>query len=102
MPRKVWVVVVGAAPQEPDSREMLELVLAGATLELELVVVFDGAGCDHLEPEAIAPWRQLIDFDLADLRARRPATTLLPAGISPLGDPEFDAMCRDAAGVLRL
>ena len=97
-----WVIVVDAAPQEPDSREMLELVLAGATLEVDLVVVFEGAGCGHLEPEAIAPWRQLIDFDLARLRALAPGSELVPAGVSIIGEGQFDALCREAAGVLRL
>lgn len=81
---------------------MLELVLAGATLELEIVVVFEGAGCGHLEPEAMAAWRQLIDFDLAELRARRPETTLMPSGVTALDEREFENLCRDAAGVLRL
>lgn len=102
MARNRWVIVVGAPPREPDSREMLELVLAGATLEVDLVVVFENAGCEHLEPELIAPWRQLIDFDLAELRARRPESTLMPAGVSAIGSAGFESLCRDAAGVLRL
>ena len=97
-----WVIVVAMAPSEPDSREMLELVLAGATLEVNLVVVFEGPGLAHLDPDAIAPWPQLIDFDLAELRARRPASSLLPVGVSAIEDRQFEAMCRDAAGVLKL
>ncbi len=97
-----WVIVVALAPSEPESREMLELVLAGATLEVDLVVVFERAGLAHLEPDAIAPWRQLIDFDLAELRARRPAAELMPVGVSAIDERQFDALCRDAAGVLTL
>ncbi|WP_376691556.1 hypothetical protein [Wenzhouxiangella sp. EGI_FJ10409] len=97
-----WVIVVSEAPSEPGSREMLELVLAGATLEVEMVVVFEGEGLGHLEPEPFAPWRQLIDFDLAGLRARQPASTLMPAGVSAVSRPAFEALCREAAGVLRL
>jgi hypothetical protein len=97
-----WVIVVGLPPSEPESREMLELVLAGATLDVELVVVFDGAGCGHLEPDAFAPWRQLVDFDLADLRARAPGTELLPGGVTAIEDAAFDDLCRKARGVLRL
>lgn len=102
MPDRAWIIVVGSAPEEPDSQEMLELVLAGATLELDMTVVFEGAGCGHLEPETIAPWRQLIDFELADLRALQPDSTLLPAGVSPIDEPTFGELCRNAAGVLRL
>lgn len=102
MPAEHWVVVVAVAPSDPESREMLEFVLAGATLEVELVVVFEGAGCGHLEPEAIAPWRQLIDFDLARLHALGPGSELLPAGVSTIGPGQFDDLCRGAAGVLRL
>ncbi|RFF27641.1 MULTISPECIES: hypothetical protein [unclassified Wenzhouxiangella] len=97
-----WVIVVGMEPAEPGSREMLELVLAGATLELALVVVFEGPGCGHLEPDVFAPWRQLIDFDLAELRARQPRSALIPSGVTAIEADEFKQLCRDAAGVLRL
>jgi hypothetical protein len=97
-----WVIVVATAPSEPDSREMLELVLAGATIEVPMVVVFDGVGQGHLEPDEIGPWRQLIDFDLARLTALEPDSKLMPAGVSVLQASEFDALRRESAGVLRL
>lgn len=97
-----WVIVVTTAPSEPDSREMLELVLAGATIEVPMVVVFEGAGRGHLEPDEIGPWRQLIDFDLARLTALEPESNLMPTGVSLLQASEFDALCRESAGVLRL
>ncbi|MEE4305031.1 MAG: hypothetical protein V2J19_12865 [Wenzhouxiangella sp.] len=102
MPDEPWVIIVAAPPGEPGSREMLELVLAGATLEVAIVVVFDGAGLGHLEPEPFAPWRQLVDFGLADIRARRSGEALLPAGVSAVDSNGFEDMCRHAAGVLRL
>lgn len=102
MADRKWVIVVGAAPAEPGSREMLELVLAGATLELGLVVIFEGAGRDHLEPELFGPWRQLIDFQLAELRVRHPRSSLIPAGVNAMEDDEFETLCRVAAGVLNL
>jgi len=97
-----WVIIVALPPSEPESREMLELVLAGATLDVELVVVFDGAGCGHLEPEAFAPWRQLVDFDLADLRAHDAGTELLPGGVRSIGASDLERLREDAQGVLRL
>lgn len=99
---EAWVIVVGAEPAEPGSREMLELILAGATLELNLVVVFQGRGCAHLEPDVFAPWRQLIDFDLAEIRARRSRSALIPSGVTAIEEDELERLCRDAAGVLRL
>ena len=102
MPSSAWVLIVAQPPAEPDSREMLELVLAGATLEIELIVVFDGAGAEHLEPEPFAPWRQLVDFDLADLRARGAAPGLLPAGVDRLDDAGLERLLDDARGVLKL
>lgn len=102
MTDKDWVIVVGAEPAEPGSREMLELILAGATLELRLVVVFEGRGCAHLEPDVFAPWRQLIDFELAELRARGSRLALVPAGVTAIEVDELESLCRDAAGVLRL
>lgn len=102
MMNSAWVIVVACEPSDPDSREMLELVLAGATLELELVVVFEGLGREHLEPDAFGPWRQLIDFDLAVLRVRRPRSVLIPSGVTAIETEEFDSLCRASAGVLRL
>jgi hypothetical protein len=102
MSNEPWVIIVGTEPREPDSREMLELILAGATLEVEMVVVFEGAGCAHLEPEVFAPWRQLVDFELAGVHARRPSGTLLPSGVSTIDDVALERCCRDSAGVLRL
>ncbi|WP_181918881.1 hypothetical protein [Wenzhouxiangella sediminis] len=102
MQAEPWVIVVAAAPGEPGSREMLELVLAGATLEVEMLVVFEAEGLAHLEPEPFAPWRQLLDFELAEVRARGSGEALLPAGVSAIDDEAFENVCRHAAGVLRL
>ncbi|QOC23585.1 DsrE family protein [Wenzhouxiangella sp. AB-CW3] len=62
-----WVVIVASAPTDPDSQEVLELVLAGASLELPIAVLFSGAGCEHLVGEKVRAWRQLVDFSLADV-----------------------------------
>lgn len=102
MSARIWVIVIGVSPGEPESREMLELVLAGATLDLDLTVVFEGGGCEHLDPDTFGPWRQLIDFELAELRACRPRSALTPSGVTAIDNDEFEQICRDAAGVLSL
>lgn len=103
MSSEPWVVVIDSAPDEAGSREMLELVLAGATLEVELVVVFQGAALELFEPERFQPWRQLVDHQLATLYGRRRrADGELPTGVAPLSDSGFERLCGSAAGVLPL
>lgn len=103
MPGDVWVVIIDSAPDAADSREMLELVLAGATLEVGLAVVFRDAGLDLLDSERFRPWRQLIDHELADLfGVGNGLEAGWPAGVAPLSEPRLERLCAEAAGVLRL
>lgn len=62
-----WVVAISQAPGHPDSEEMLELVLAGVSLELDILVIFCGAGVGHVVGETARPWRQLTDLGLASV-----------------------------------
>lgn len=103
MPAESWVIVVRSGPNDPDSGEMLELVLAGATLELDLAVVFADAGNGHLRPDAFAPWRQLLDFDLAAVHSTGSrGEAILPGGVSDLSRAAFECVCRRAQGVVTL
>ncbi|NBB91924.1 MAG: hypothetical protein GVY32_02005 [Gammaproteobacteria bacterium] len=98
-----WILVVGTAPADPDSREMLELVLAGATLDCRLVVVFRSAGAAHLEPGHFDSWRQLIDFSLAELFVdSADAPALPPGGVGTMSEESFERLSRSAAGVFEL
>lgn len=102
MKAEVWVVRIRTAPAEPCSREMLELVLAGASLELDLVVVFSGPGAGHLQADAFAQWRQLIDFDLAPVLVEGGPGTTPACGVREVTAGEVDRLCQSAAGVLEL
>ncbi len=103
MPERPWLIVISTAPAEPDSREMLELVLAGAALDCPLAVVFFGPGVAHLEPECFRPWRQLIDFDLARVYlASLDPSMLLPPGVEMLDQSGLAALQESARGVMEL
>ncbi len=67
MSHDAWVIHVALHPGEPVSSEMLELVMAGASLDLPLVVLFSGSGRYHLCGDWAARWCQLTDFRLARL-----------------------------------
>lgn len=98
-----WLIVISTAPADPDSREMLELVLAGAALDCPLAVVFTGPGVDHLEPDRFRAWRQLIDFDLAPIHLAAAAHSILPpAGVELLDHSALAALCKSARGVMEL
>lgn len=103
MKTEPWVLVVGTAPADPDSREMLELVLAAATLDCRVVVVFRASGAGHLEPGQFDPWRQLVDFSLAELYVdSADAPALAPGGVGTMDADSFERLSRLAAGVLEL
>lgn len=103
MPGDAWVVIIDSAPDADDSREMLELVLAGATLEVGLAVVFRDAGLGLFDPKLFRPWRQLIDHELADLfGVGNGLEASWPVGVAPLSETSLERLCSEAAGVLRL
>jgi hypothetical protein len=62
-----FIIRVGAVRDEADSMEMLEVVLAGASLELDLAVLFEDRGLACLGGSLGRPWNQLADHDLARL-----------------------------------
>jgi hypothetical protein len=87
-----WVIRIDSRPAEPDSREVLEVVLAGASLELPIAVVFTGEGRRHLIGGQVRQWRQLVDFELArchvlagdDFKSEFPAETIDDEGLGRL------------------
>jgi len=76
-----WKIVIASGPADPGSREILELVLAGATLELDLEVIFAGPGRAHLQDKFFAPFRQLTDHELARISVLGPQNVALPASV---------------------
>ncbi len=62
---QAYGVMIAYAPSSADRDSLLEWVLAGATLDLDLVVAFAGDGASELEDEAAKRWAQVKDHDLA-------------------------------------
>lgn len=65
-----FVIVLDSPGDALFWRELLELVLAGASLDLDLLVLFELPALDSLrrnEQETRA-WRQLVDHELAPVR----------------------------------
>ena len=80
-----FLIRVAVAPADPEASEVLELVLAGSSLDINVAVVFEGQGCLFLSEPWVRGWRQLIDFDLATLYYR--AASDVPAGLEALAVP---------------
>jgi len=70
MSTREFLVCIRSAPDGVESMEMLELVLAGVSLEADLTVLFEGPAIEHLRAPWVSMWQQLIDFDLAGLWVR--------------------------------
>jgi hypothetical protein len=64
---EAFVLRIAHRPDERNAGEMLEVVLAGASLELDLDVLFEGEGVAFLGDEAAGKWRQLLDHELAGI-----------------------------------
>ena len=59
--------IAHAPIDDRDRLESLEPVLAAATLELDIDVLFRGAGAGHLAGPGSERWNQVVDFDLGRL-----------------------------------
>lgn len=60
-----FLIRIAHQHDELEAREYLELVLAGASLELDLIVLFESDGLALLAGGRARPWRQLIEHGLA-------------------------------------
>jgi len=85
------------APRAPQAREVLELVLAGASLDIDLAVVFEGPGCGFLAEPWARGWQQLVDFDLARLYYRGPGRSSEPPACPAerIGLDFLDQLCAE-------
>lgn len=70
MSARKFLVRIRSTPDEVESMEALELILAGASLEANLTVLFEGLAIDHLRAPWAPKWQQLTDFNLARLWVR--------------------------------
>ncbi len=99
-----FVVVLTSRGDATYWCELLELVLAGASLDLDLVVVFGTEALDSLgqfEREFQA-WRQLVDHELASVRVvcRSDHSLNLPDWIVPASELEAMDLRRERAEIL--
>ena len=64
---RAYGVMVAYPPSAADRDSLVEWVLAGATLDLDLVVAFAGEGASEVEGEAARRWAQISDHGLAEV-----------------------------------
>lgn len=67
MPERRYLVTIAERPPDNEASELLELILAGASLDLPLLVVLCGDGVGLIEGASAAAWLQLVEQGLADL-----------------------------------
>ena len=82
---------------EQEARELLELILAAASLDLSLTVLCSGSARAMLEGSGAGRWRQLIEQDLAILlwAATDEDPGVSPAGLPRLAGPALEALRQD-------
>lgn len=92
MRKRRYRITVAALPEPSDRRELLELVLAAASLDLCFEVVLLGSACRLLSGPDAAAWCQLVEMDLAELwieadawaRGNGAQGAGMPDGVRPL------------------
>lgn len=67
--RRAWLLSYRGDQTAMARREALELVMAGASLDLDLIVFFEAAALASFQPEDLAAWSQLGEQELAGLIA---------------------------------
>ncbi len=67
MASEAFAVVIRYHPDAREAKELLEFVLAGASLELDIDVLLEGRAVAFLGDEAAGQWQQLLDHGLARL-----------------------------------
>ncbi|MEE4638452.1 MAG: hypothetical protein V2J42_06905 [Wenzhouxiangella sp.] len=78
---KILIEVAGL-PDHADRRELLELILAAASLEVPISLLLRGNAIELVSLSSTQGWRQLIDQGLADVGVPGPWDGMaLPAGV---------------------
>ncbi len=67
MNKRTYRIVIGDLPEAADRRELLELVLAAASLDLHVQVRLLGRARELLDDGIDSAWRQLEDQALAEI-----------------------------------
>ncbi|TVQ36025.1 MAG: hypothetical protein EA370_08670 [Wenzhouxiangella sp.] len=103
MSERLFLLEIEAAPDGYSERELLEMALAAASMDLDLALLFTGPGLGHLVGEAARGWRQLVDHELARLYCRPGSETeisIMP-GVTVL-DLDAEAGLRSGRRLLRV
>ena len=99
---------IGYAPSAPfASLEALEPILAAAALDYSIAVIFHGPALGLLRGEESPRWRQLIDFDLAELLTSAGADDHRvdghdAVGVRPIDAFEIEQLRKNARTILNL
>ncbi|MCC5863496.1 MAG: hypothetical protein JJU31_00050 [Wenzhouxiangella sp.] len=92
MSERGFLIEIATAPAELAGRELLELVLAAASLDVDLVVLFRNHGLAYLEARWNQGWRQLLDHELATVCCLAPAGEKTLPGLLELEQPALDRL----------
>lgn len=92
MSERGFLIEIATAPAEQAGRELLELVLAAASLDIDLVVLFRDHGLAYLDARWSQGWRQLLDHELATVCCLAPAGQQTLPGLLELEQSELDRL----------
>lgn len=83
MTERQFVIEIDGLPEPADRSELLELILAAASLEVPVSVLLKTNAVELLTLPSTRAWRQLIDQGLADVGVPGPTLgAALPAGVA--------------------
>ena len=103
MPSPDLLFEIDYTPSAPfSSLEALEPILAAAALDYSIAVIFHGPALSLLHGTDSPRWRQLIDFDLADLLTSTGIDGHDADGVRPINASEIEQLRKNARTILNL
>ncbi|HMA98182.1 MAG TPA: hypothetical protein VKO38_01865 [Wenzhouxiangella sp.] len=84
MAERRFLIQIDVLPADRDRQELLELVLAAATLDAPASILVTGEAVSLFDSGSDASWRQLIEQGLIDVLSDAADRQSLPSGVQPL------------------
>jgi len=88
--QRIYHLMLAKSPSADEARDVLELVLAAASLDLQVQVLLQAPALALVWPRMAPAWQQLIDHGLADILLRPPPDW---RGAAPPGVRVLSAEC---------
>lgn len=91
---RMYRLVIDHFPPEQDRHELLELVLAAASLDIQIQLVLKDEAFGLMWPSVDKGWKQVLDLGLAEVLLLPPDgfAGVLPSGVCVVGADQLSGL----------